>query len=103
MTVYSVMVAGTIGNVAINIEGRYLALAWLCGFAGAIFDSILGATIQGLFRCPKCGRITEKDTHCGAPTVRFKGLHWINNDVVNFASTLFAALLMGVIMSTFGP
>lgn len=68
--------------------------AAIAGWIGALFDSVLGATVQARFRCPECGKITEKTLHCQRKTMLFQGSRLINNDMVNFISTLFAALLM---------
>ncbi len=48
------------------------------------FDSVLGATVQGQYRCPSCEKITEKKVHCdNVNTMLIKGAAWLNNDVVN--------------------
>jgi uncharacterized protein (TIGR00297 family) len=64
------------------------------GFIGAWIDSLLGATLQATYYCPTCEKHTEKHpTHnCGAQTARARGLPWLNNDWVNLACTLSAAL-----------
>lgn len=64
-----------------------------CGFAGAMFDSLLGSFLQVKFRCPQCGAITEKEMHCGKETVRISGVRSINNDCVNLLSNAFTALI----------
>ncbi len=64
------------------------------GVAGALFDSLLGATLQVQYRCPVCGKLTERRTHCdNAPTERVRGISWMNNDVVNALATLCGALV----------
>jgi uncharacterized protein (TIGR00297 family) len=71
-----------------------LAAGTLIGFAGMVFDSVLGATAQGRFRCPGCGASSERRVHrCGAPTVREGGLQWLDNDGVNLLATTLAAVL----------
>ncbi len=66
--------------------------ALIAGFAGSIFDSLLGATIQQVNRCPVCGVATERMIHdCGTTTLRLRGIPGVNNDVVNGLTTLFGA------------
>jgi len=75
--------------------GTFPTMTWLAvlnaGFAGSILDSILGGSIQAMYRCPICNRITERRTHCGDSTIPVSGFLFIDNEVVNFASVLFAA------------
>ena len=59
-------IAGT-GSATLELSGRAALVAWISGTAGLFFDSVLGATAER------------------------RG--WIGNDVVNFASTAFAAAL----------
>jgi uncharacterized protein (TIGR00297 family) len=62
------------------------------GFIGNTFDSLLGATVQAIFKCQVCGKMTEEKTHCEQTTIHIKGHHYIDNNVVNFASTILGAL-----------
>jgi uncharacterized membrane protein len=65
------------------------------GLAGSMFDSLLGATVQAIYRCPSCAKETEKHPRhsCGTPTERIRGLASINNDVVNLACSAAGALI----------
>ena len=69
--------------------------AWLGGAAGSFFDSLLGATVQSIYYCPRCQKETERHpVHlCGEQTTYLRGLRWINNEVVNFGASLMGALL----------
>jgi len=66
----------------------------LGGLAGSLADSLLGATIQAQYRCPVCGKLTERLTHCEEePTVLSRGFPVINNDAVNVIATLTGAIV----------
>ncbi len=71
----------------------------ISGFLGALFDSFLGATIQVKYECPKCHTITEKLNHCDNNTNYYKGLKIFNNDLVNFTSNVFSAILSTFLLS----
>ncbi len=69
-------------------------LALAAGTAGSLADSLLGATVQAMYYCPTCKKETEQRVHrCGTRTRFLRGQAWIDNDVVNFATTLFGALV----------
>ena len=69
------------------------------GFFGAFVDSIMGATIQVIYSCPACHKETERHPlhTCGTPTIRKRGVPWINNDWVNTACTLSGGVL-GIVL-----
>lgn len=70
------------------------------GVAGALVDSLLGATLQTQRWCPRCERACETDPHaCSTATIRKRGVEWLGNDAVNFAATLSGALVAGILVA----
>ena len=70
-------------------DGLALILAGtLGGLVGALFDSLLGATVQSIFYCDVCEKETERHPlhTCGTETHSLRGWKWLNNDGVNFLS-----------------
>ena len=73
----------------------------LAGLLGALFDSLLGATVQAIYYCPTCEKETERfPIHlCGTKTRYFRGWQWLKNDLVNFSCAGFGvlvALVLGI-------
>jgi uncharacterized protein (TIGR00297 family) len=63
------------------------------GVAGALGDSLLGATAQSRRWCAPCEAWTERRVHlCGYRTRHAAGLAWLDNDAVNLAATVIGAL-----------
>jgi uncharacterized protein (TIGR00297 family) len=89
------MVAEVLGaGKGTMLRGRLALLGLVGGMAGTIIDSALGATAQAMFWCPRCQKETERRLHsCGAETKPLRGARWLDNDVVNFASTAAGALV----------
>jgi len=63
------------------------------GLTGAMFDSLLGARAQGIYHCPRCDKETERRTHsCGQATTQVRGWRRLDNDGVNFLSSMVGSL-----------
>ncbi|HKZ43706.1 MAG TPA: DUF92 domain-containing protein [Anaerolineales bacterium] len=75
----------------------------ISGILGSGFDSLLGSTIQAIYRCPACNKETERHPlhSCGTETTLIRGLKWLNNDLVNagcaFAGPFFALLFLWIV------
>ncbi len=76
----------------------FIFYAIIAGFVGSIADSILGAAVQGGYKCSICGNRTESRIHCDKSTTRVKGLVFINNDTVNVFSNFIAASVIYLLM-----
>ena len=98
----AVTALGTLGGCAGAVLVAALAggLPAACGgIAGLLADSLLGGTLQGVYRCPECGARTESRTGhgCAAAPRLARGLSWLDNDGVNLAATLIGAALGGAL------
>lgn len=97
--------AALIGFVSALLLGPYLReeqSLWffffsivLGGLSGSVFDSLLGATLQGIYYCPSCQKETERFPRhtCGMRTTPVRGLPWLNNDLVNFFASLVGMVI----------
>ena len=73
----------------------------LGGMAGALADSILGATVQARRWCDVCATPTERLVHsCGTATRHVSGLGGLNNDAVNAVCSAVGALVAILLSST---
>jgi uncharacterized protein (TIGR00297 family) len=104
VTVYGLAatVAGAllIGLVLLGVSAleRGVWLPWLAlaallgGVGGSLADSLLGAVAQAIYRAPSGGE-TERRAAGGVAHSRIRGLPWMNNDMVNFVSSLAGGLI----------
>lgn len=66
--------------------------AMLGGLFGSLFDSLLGATVQAIYYSERRRKETERaHERDGTPNHHLRGWRWLNNDWVNFLSSLFGA------------
>jgi uncharacterized protein (TIGR00297 family) len=63
----------------------------IAGLVGCSVDSFIGATVQGIYRCSVCNKITENRRHCGSPSIPLRGHKAIDNNVVNLIATISGA------------
>jgi uncharacterized protein (TIGR00297 family) len=100
------LLIGTVATATAQIESLISGDGWSLkvisfpliavagGLAGSFFDSLLGATVQGIYYCNHCDKETENPVHrCGQPARPLRGWLWLNNDVVNFFSSLIGGLV----------
>jgi uncharacterized protein (TIGR00297 family) len=81
-----------LGNLNGYCLTRILFVAVISGFVGCTVDSLIGATVQGMFRCEECSNITENKKHCGIATIPIRGSRLIDNNMVNFIATATGAI-----------
>lgn len=75
-------------------EGQYFRAVFLGGIAGAIVDTIVGATVQERRWCPSCLTETEQRVHeCATPTLAQGGIRAFTNDIVNLLCAVTGALV----------
>ncbi len=92
-------VATIAGALCVAVVASLLRVApfWLvavAGIAGAMLDSVVGASLEVRYWCPTCARECETPQHyCGTPTTLRRGVRWIQNDAVNLMATLCGALV----------
>lgn len=81
------------GAALANWPVSFTAIA-LAGLAGAVADSLLGATVQARRWCERCAKSTERLVHsCGAVTSHAGGLAGFDNDAVNAVCAGVGALV----------
>lgn len=70
----------------------------IAGLAGCSIDSVIGATVQGIYKCRVCNKITENRRHCGNPSIPLRGHKVIDNNVVNLIATIGGAIVAALFL-----
>jgi uncharacterized protein (TIGR00297 family) len=70
----------------------------IAGLVGCSIDSVIGATVQGMYKCSVCNKITENRKHCGSPSIPLRGYKAIDNNIVNLIATSFGAAFAVLIL-----
>jgi uncharacterized protein (TIGR00297 family) len=74
------------------LSSRIIIATIIGGVIGSTADSVIGSTVQRLFRCEVCGKNSEELFHCDKPTRKVRGVSFIENNAVNLISTGIGAL-----------
>ena len=82
--------AATVWQLALNWTDGLIMTALI--FGQSVLDSLLGSGLQVKYRCAVCGELTEEKTHCDLAALRHSGLSWMDNNMVNFLSSLAVTL-----------
>lgn len=77
------------GNSGLLLWMQILMIAF-GGLLGSILDSLMGAAIQAKYISHDTGELTEQPDHNNIPNQLVSGITFVNNDFVNFASSLLA-------------
>lgn len=81
----------------IGFDAAAFFAIFLGGFIGTLFDSFLGSLLQAKYKCSVCGKSVETNVHCGERAEKISGLSFIDNNAVNFLSTVVSSIVAVVI------
>ncbi len=99
-TIAAPLGGGLVGLAGLTTPGAPTVVQWvglcaLVGLVGSVLDSVLGATLQAVWKCPACSQRLESRSHaaCDARGELLRGIAWLDNDGVNAMTTLCGAFL----------
>jgi uncharacterized protein (TIGR00297 family) len=89
------------GHAALSRQPAAALRLGVAGLAGALADSVLGATLQAVYVCQGCGQRTEDRRHAHGTAVPaltlVRGVPLVTNDTVNLCASLVGALIAGLL------
>jgi uncharacterized protein (TIGR00297 family) len=69
------------------------SVIFILGWLGEVIDSLVGATLQVKYYCPRCNTLTDKRIHkCGSETIHVSGYSYITNEVTNIIATSIVSI-----------
>jgi uncharacterized protein (TIGR00297 family) len=87
-----------LGARALSIDAPVAAVV-IGGVAGALADSVVGATLQDRRWCDTCQTSTERAVHsCGTTTRHSGGLSAMDNDIVNLIATVAGGAVAALVV-----
>ena len=101
----SIIGATAMGVISLYIFDLNLFLAILIvfsGFFGSFIDTLLGRYSQGKFFCASCNKTKEDGYGCCGKTILKSGFRWVNNNTVNFLSSLSSGVAIILINLVYG-
>lgn len=89
-----------VGAFGAAFAGPVIAVAGLAGgVTGSLVDTLIGAGVQGRFRCASCGAAIEDRSHCGVAAEPVSGWRWMDNNAVNVCANA-AGMAVGFAVSS---
>ena len=80
-------VMATLASI-LGLSPAMIIAGLLAGFVAMMWDSLLGATAQGIYHCETCDAVGETRQHeCGNRAQLIRGWAWLDNDAVNLVAT----------------
>ena len=79
-----------------------LVIGGISGLAGSLCDSLLGATVQGMYYIDETETETEKRVYQGRPTRLIRGWRWMTNDAVNLIASVLGGATAVILASWLG-
>lgn len=91
-TAAGLLAAGLCGLAAAALAVAPSAVTAVGGAVGMVVDSLLGATLEGEFLCPSCGRTVESTVcSCGGRPQHLRGIRIWTGSWTNFLATCVGA------------